>query len=169
MAIANRISLVIPAATVTDVLTKINDAFTLLHPYLLATLTNDEIEGLAKLGEKSEPFANKGIDYAKTNTQFTPSWVNIAEAEKDFAYFEALRPVDILLGQFAKQVANSRIEAGAEVMDAVNDYYKSVKEAHKTGVPAATPIYNDLKQRYDAVWAGRRKANTAKTTENAPK
>lgn len=166
MAIANRISTTIPAATVADALTKINDGFNLLKPFLLATLTNDEIEGLAKLGEKSEPFANKGIDYAKTNTQFTPTWVNIAEAEKDFAYFEILRPVDLLLAQFSKQVADSRIETGAEVMDAVNDFYKSVKSAHNSGVPAATPIYQDLKQRYDAIWAGRRKAAEEKNTPN---
>ena len=150
MAIPNRISAVIPALTIADAIKKITEGYTLLQPFLLATLTADEITALAKLGEKSEPFANKGIEYAKINTQFTPSWVNVAEADKDFGYFEALRPVDILLSQFSQQVADSRIEAGAEVMDVVNDYYKSVKQAHYSGVPAATPIYQDLKQRYEA-------------------
>lgn len=164
MAIANRISVLIPAATITDALTKINDAFTLLKPFLLASLTADEISGLAKLGEKSEPFANKGIEYAKNNAPLVPSWVNIAEAEKDFGYFEALRPVDLLLAQFGKQVANSRIEAGAEVLDAVNDFYKSVKAAHQNGVPTATPIYNELKQRYAALATSKLKAKDNKTT-----
>lgn len=157
MAIPNRISTTVPAATITDALAKINEGFNLLKPYLLATLTTEEIDGLAKLGEKSEPFATKGIEYAKTNNQFVPSWVSIPESEKDFTYFNALRPVDILLAQFAKQVADSRIEAGAEVMDVVNDYYKSVKQAHLSGVPAATPIYEDLKQRY--IPLGKRKAS----------
>jgi hypothetical protein len=150
MAIANRISAVIPPATVTDVITKITDAFNLLKPYLLATLTAEEIDGLAKLGEKSEPFAGKGIEFAKTNSNLVPSWVNIPEAEKDFAYFEALRPIDILLDQFAKQVASSKIEAGAEVLDAVNDFYKSVQQAHESGVLTATPIYDEMKKRYAA-------------------
>ena len=148
MAIPNRISTAVPAATITDAITKITEGYNLLKPFLLATLTASEVDGLAKLGEKSEPFANKGIEYAKTNGQFVPAWVSIAEAEKDFIYFEALRPVDILLAQFAKQVANSRIEAGAEVMDAINDFYKAIKQAHLSGVPTATPIYEELKQRY---------------------
>lgn len=150
MAIPNRISAVIPATVITDASTKITDAFNLLKPYLLSTLTAEEVGGLAKLGEKSEPFADKGLEFAKTNSTFVPGWVSIAEAEKDFGYFEALRPVDILLEQFAKQVANSRIEAGAEVMDAVNDFYKAVQQAHLNGVPAATPLYNEMKKRYMA-------------------
>ncbi len=162
MAIANRISAVIPAATITDATTKINDAFNLLKPFLLATLTAEEIGGMAKLGEKSEPFANKGIEYAKTNGALVPSWVNIAEAEKDFGYFEALRDTDLLLAQFAKQVANSRIEAGAEVLDAVNDFYKSVKAAHQNGVPTATPIYTELRQRYAAQANSLRKSKIEK-------
>ncbi len=150
MAIPNRISSTIPATVITDAITKITDAQNLLKPYLLATLTADEVGALAKLGEKSEPFADKGIEFAKTNAAFVPSWVNIPEAEKDFGYFEALRPVDTLLSQLSKQVTNSRIEAGAEVLDAVNDFYKAVQQAHLNGVAAATPIYNEMKKRYIA-------------------
>lgn len=80
MAIANRVSFSIPAATQNDVITKITDAFNLLKPFLLPTLTADEIGSLAKLGEKSEPYAEKGIEFAKTNAPLVPGWVNIAEA-----------------------------------------------------------------------------------------
>ncbi len=150
MAIPNRISTTIPAAAIADAIAKITDAKNLLKPYLLETLTADEVNALAKLGEKSEPFADKGIEYAKTNAQFVPSWVNIPEAEKDLGYFEALRPVDILLSQLSIQVAGSRIEAGAEVLDAVNDFYKAVQQAHFNGVAAATPIYDEMRKRYTA-------------------
>lgn len=158
MAIANRISAVIPAATIADATTKINEAITLLKPFLLSTLTAEEVSSLAKLGEKSEPFADKGIEFAKTNASLVPSWVNIPEAEKDLGYFEALRDIDLLLAQFAKQVANSRIQAGAEALDAVNDFYKSVKAAKADGVPAALPIFNELKQRYASIAVGKAKA-----------
>ena len=157
MAIPNRISAVIPDGVITDAIAGINTAITKLKPYLLDSLTADEVGGLAKLGEKSEPFVDKGLEFATTNGTFVPNWVDMPEAEKDFGYFEALRPVDILLGQFAKQVANSRIEAGAEALDAVNDFYKSVKQAHTNGVAAATPIYEEMKKRYEVILAGKKK------------
>jgi ADP-dependent phosphofructokinase/glucokinase len=67
-----------------------------------------------------------------------------------------------LLSQFGKQVANSRIEAGAEVLDAVNDFYKSVQHAHQNGVPAAAPIFDEMKKRYIA--NGRKKATSEPKT-----
>ena len=84
-----------------------------------------------------------------------PSWVNIAEAEKDMAVFEVLRPVDTLMAQLAREIHFTRIEAGAEVLDAVNDFYKSVKRAHLDGVGAATPIFTELKKRYESIAAGK--------------
>ncbi len=160
MSIPNRISTTIPADVIADAIVKLTEAQNLLKPYLLAALTSNEVGSLAKLGEKSEPFADKGIEFAKTNVPFVPSWVNIPEADKDYNYFKSLRPIDILLTQFSMQVADSRIEAGAEVLDAINDFYKSVKQAHLNGIAAATPIYEELNKRYIA--NGRRK--TIKTT-----
>jgi hypothetical protein len=159
MAIANRISEVIPATVIADATTKITDARNLLKPYLLTALEASDIDGLAKLGEQSEPFASKGIDYAKTNAALVPSWVNIAEAEKDMAVFEVLRPVDTLMAQFAREIHFTRIEAGAEVLDAVNDFYKSVKRAHLDGIAAATPIFTDMKKRYEKLSISKMKAN----------
>ncbi len=148
MAIPNRISATIPEAVIAEVITKIKEAQALLLPHLVNTLTSEDVAGLAKLGEKSEPFVTKGLEYAKTNGGFVPTWVDIPEANKDFVYFNALRPIDILLAQLAGQVADSRIEAGAEALDAVNDFYKTVQQANKSGLAAALPIYNDLKERY---------------------
>lgn len=148
MAIPNRISATIPAQVIADVVTKLKEVQTLLSPYLVNTLSSDDVATLSKLGEKSEPYVTKGLEYAKSNGGFVPSWVNIPESDKDFTYFTALRPVDTLLTQIAAQVADSRIEAGAEALDAINDFYKSVQQAHNSGVAAATPIYNDLKERY---------------------
>lgn len=158
MAIANRISEVIPATVLADVTTKITEARTLLKPYLLTALEAADIDGLAKLGEQREPFASKGIEYAKTNTSLVPSWVNIAEAEKDMAVFEALRPIDVQMAQFAREIHFTRIEAGAEVLDAVNDFYKSVKRAHLDGIAAATPIFSDMKKRYEKLSISKMKA-----------
>lgn len=64
-----------------------------------------------------------------------------------------------MLNQFAQQVSNSRIEAGAEVMDAVNDFYKSVQQAANNGLPTAQPIYAEMKKRYAA--QGKRQAAKA--------
>jgi hypothetical protein len=77
--------------------------------------------------------------------------------KKDFDVFEALRPIDPLVNQLAILVSRTRILAGSEAIDCINDYYKNVKQDAEDGVAEAIPIYNDLKQRYEKVGKYERK------------
>ena len=148
MAIPNRISAAVLPENVQKAMDAFKEGFALLKPSLLETLSKDDLDHLAKLGEASEPFVTKGLEFAAVNPDLVPTWVNVPESKKDFTYFEALRPVDTLLLQMWQQVSSSRMEAGAEALDAINDFYKSVQSAHNSGVKAATPIYEEMKKRY---------------------
>lgn len=151
MANKNLISEVIPAQVITDATKGLNDVFTLLKPYLIDNITKEQIDTMPKLGEKSEPYVDKGLEYATNHPNTVPRRCNIAEAQKDFNVFEALRPIDPLVNQLAILVSRTRILAGSEAIDCINDYYKSVKQDAEDGVAEAIPIYNDLKQRYQNV------------------
>ena len=148
MAIANRISVTIPATVITDVTTKLLDAFTLLKPYLVNNLSKEDLQNVAKMGDKSEPFVEKGLEQSKNNASLVPAWVTVSEADKDFLYFKVMRPIETILQQMFEAVSNSRTEAGAEALDAMNDFYKSIQQAAHTGVAIAIPIYEELKKRY---------------------
>jgi hypothetical protein len=146
----NRISIVIPQKDINDATDLINQGFNKIKPYLIEALSQDEMGGIAKLGEKSEPFVSKGIEFANTNADLVPRRCDVAEAEKDFDVFEALRPLDILVAQYALRLSQTRVIAGSEALDCINDFYKSVQQDAKDGVAAAIPIYNELKVRYAA-------------------
>jgi hypothetical protein len=144
----NRISSVIPQTDLDAALNFIEQGYNKLKPYLLEALSKDEMEGYAKLGEKSEPYVSKGIEFAKNNTQLVPRRCNIEESEKDFTVFKALRPLDVLISQLALRINQTRVIAGAEALDCINDFYKSVKQDAEDGVADAVPIYEELKKRY---------------------
>lgn len=158
MSIPNNLSEIIPQAVLDSVAKKLQEANDELKPYLVETLSKEENDALAKLGEKSEPFVDKGIEFALTNPRFVPDWISIPEAEKDFKVFTALRTIEILAAQLLGGVSSTRIVGGAESLAAINIFYGAVGQAHKDGVAAATPIYEELRKRYIA--NGRRKKQT---------
>lgn len=147
----NLINASIPAQVITDATTKLNDAYTLLKPYLVEALSKEEINGMPKLGEKSEPYVDKGLQYATNYPNTVPRRCNIADATKDFALFEVLRNLDIISNQLSIRINHTRLLAGSEAIDCINDYYKSIKQDAQDGVAEAIPIYNELKQRYQNV------------------
>jgi hypothetical protein len=151
MANKNLISEVIPAKVITDATTGLQQVYNLLKPYLLDNVTKEQIDSIPKLGEKSEPYVDKALEYANNHPNTVPRRCNIPEADKDFAVFEVLRPLEPIATQLSIMIHNTRLIAGSEAIDCVHDYYKNVKQDAEDGVAEAIPIYNDLKQRFENV------------------
>jgi len=72
----NQHTQVIPNDVLAQATAKINEATALLKPFLL-TLTAEERKVMLKKGDKSDSFVNKAFEYAKTNPEFLPFFVNI--------------------------------------------------------------------------------------------
>ena len=144
----NRISEVIIPKDVMDGMLLIKQGFAKLEPYLVGALTVSEIMHMAKLGEKSEPFVDKGIDFSKLNPNLVPRRCDFVEAEKDFIVYQILQEPDIYISQMAQKVANTRFAAGSEALSCVSDFYKSIKQDAEDGVADATPIYEEMRKRY---------------------
>jgi hypothetical protein len=151
MANKNLVNEVIPAQVIVDATTGLNQVFTLLKPYLIDNVTTEQINSNPKLGEKSEPYVDKSLEYAGNHPNTVPRRCNIAEAKKDFNVFEILRPLEPIATQLSLMIHNTRLIAGSEAIDCANDYYKSIKQDAEDGVAEAIPIYTDLKQRYEKV------------------
>jgi hypothetical protein len=62
------------------------------------------------------------------------------------------------VAQLALRISQTRIVAGAEALDCINDFYKSVKQDAEDGIAEAKPIYEELKKRY--ISNGNRKAKS---------
>ncbi len=147
MSTENVISIEIPPAdiqTVKDALTTIQ---TTLAPYLLA-LTPEQRKTLPKMSDGTEPFVAKVMDYAVSDPQFAPPYMDVPEMKKDFDAVSELLPLLRTVDQLEDNLSDTAMMAGSEAYVAALSYYNSVKMAAKMNVPGAKAIFDDLAKRF---------------------
>ena len=118
-----------------------------LAPYLIA-LSNDDRQTLPKMGDNNLPFVQKALDYAESNAQFVPAYVDVPELQVDVEAVSALLDFLRPLQQVYSNLNDTIMLSGSEAYVAALAYYNSVKLATKMKVPGAEAIYNDLSQRF---------------------
>lgn len=152
MANENRVAIQIPADDLKKVLDLLKQAEDILKPYLIA-LTPEERKKLPKMGDKTIPFVEKVTEYAKSNPEFVPSYMNVQNLEIDFQAVSDLtlmiRPTD----QLASSLNDTTLLAGSEAYSSALVYYNAVKQAARNNVPNAKTIFDDLKKRFDKLRA----------------
>ena len=100
------------------------------------------------MGDGTEPFVGKVLDYAKVNKEFAPAFMDVSELETDFKAVKSLTGIYRSLLQLTQQLDDSILLSGSEAYTASLIYYNSAKLAAKMNVPNAKPIVDDLKQRF---------------------
>ncbi len=154
----NAVSIQISAADLKKVIDAFKTIEATLKPYLIA-LTPEERKQLPKMSDKTVPFVEKTLDYARSNPQFAPSYMSIPELKIDvesvYTFTQIARPID----QLREGLGDTMMLAGSEAYIAALVYYNSVKQAAKMNVPGARAIYDDLSKRFP----GRPKLDTNKT------
>lgn len=142
----NRISDEMPDADVTAVL----GAIALIRskmPWLLSISQQDRQE-MAKMGEKSVGFVEKCRGYMTTNPEFLPGFIQVAEVDKDQALRVQVLRVFAELKTLFDSVGDTTMVLSGEIWMACLAYYQSVREAARRKRPGAEVIYNDLKTRF---------------------
>ncbi len=144
----NQISSTIPAETLADISSKLNDVSASLANILLFNLTADERRALRTLGDKTLAFVQKSLEYAENYPALLPNYLDLREAKKDFLLSRDLYTVLQKLNTLQRAVEDTMMVAGSEAYDASLIYYNSIKAASRGNVPGAEAIYNDLQQRF---------------------
>lgn len=85
----NRISISLSQADIDAINQAIATLAARLEPVLIALEAADK-KNLAKLGEKSVSFVGKSLQYAASNPEFLPAFVDAGEMQKDFTAFNQL-------------------------------------------------------------------------------
>jgi hypothetical protein len=152
----NRHTQTIPSTILTQAQTKIDEAKTLLAPYLLA-LTPAERRELPKMGEKTIAFVEKAYDFALQNPALVPPYLDVAAFGADFADAHGLWTLLNTVQQLEEAVDDTEMTAGSEAYQAALVFYKSVKMAAAQDVPGAKAVYEELKTRFPQR-GGRREA-----------
>lgn len=132
--------------------TAVNEAIAVLSNTLgpqLRTLIPSERRTLPKMGDGTEPFVLKAMEYAKSNPEFLPPFVSVEALELDVKAVATLNNLVRPLRQLVDSLEDSIMLAGSEAYTASLSYYNSVKQGLKMSAPGAESIYNDLKQRFE--------------------
>lgn len=154
MSADNLVSLEIPEAEIKQVQDALKIAVDILRKYLLA-LSPEQRRKMLKMGDGSEPFVEKVMDYVKSNPQFLPPVLSAVEMGKDWKVINQLLPILRTVEQLSSNLNDTIMEAGSELYKACLGYYKGVEIGAQMNYPGAKPIAEDLGKRFAG--QGRRK------------
>jgi hypothetical protein len=143
----NQHTQVIPSTILTQAQTKIDEAKTLLAPYLLA-LTPAERRELPKMGEKTIGFVEKAFDFARQNPNLVPPYLDVDAFGVDFSDAHGLWSLLNSVEQLKEGLDDTEMIAGSEAYQAALVFYKSVKMAARQDIPGAKAVYEELRTRF---------------------
>ena len=107
----------------------IADALSTLESKLsgLISLSTDERRSLNKMGEKSETFCRRTLVAMSDNPGLIPADVDVAEAQRDMAQLDALRPHIARLTKLLGRAEDSQMALGSDAMVRALEGYALLK------------------------------------------
>lgn len=113
MSAQNVVSIEIPAAVLAEVQELINQASIKLAPYLVA-LTPQERHDLPKMADRTVAFVSKALQYAQSNPEFAPAYLNVPALQVDVKAVQDLTSIEHPLENLVSQLNDTIMQAGSE-------------------------------------------------------
>jgi hypothetical protein len=129
----NKHSVVIPPDVLAQVQNLVQQANTLLLPYV-TSLTPAERHAIAKMGEKTLSFVEKAHEFALQNPNLVPPFLDMTAFDIDFADARNLWTVLLASQQLHENLDDTTMVAGSESYQAALIFYNSVKMAARQDV-----------------------------------
>jgi len=142
MAKTNRLSVVIPPETETEVLGHIQGIKGSL-PWLLS-LNSDERLKLVKLGYRYVEFVDKALIRAQTDGNYLTNESTLEEFTKDVVLKNSLNRIYAEWLSLGESIKDTILVAESEAYQSARLYYKSVKAYASEGDPVAEQIEKEL-------------------------
>lgn len=118
-----------------------------LDPIMIA-LREEDRRTLLKMGVASKPFVERTLDFMHSNPEFISPLINTEEMRANFDFIQTLTPIFRECKQITRNIDDTLMLLGSDVMTSANTFYGSVKHAKRMRIPNATPIFEELQQRY---------------------
>lgn len=93
----------------------------------LITLDTAERRAISKMGEKSEAFCRRTLVTMSENPELIPAGVDLAEALRDMAQLDALRPRATRLRKLMGRIDDSEMALGSDMMATALEGYALLK------------------------------------------
>lgn len=114
-------------------------------PFLVG-LSAQERRQLVKMGRKSQTFAARALDMAVQHSDIMPRHLNVEEARRDLALFEALNPILQAVSHLRELIEDTQMLAGSEAYATARLAYNSAKVSGKN--LGLDDIVEDLSQQF---------------------
>jgi hypothetical protein len=134
----------IPIKIQAEVQKKIGEITAMLKPYML-NLTPEERQVRLKLGYKNLAFVEKSHDYARANSAFVPSYMDMEMFCIDAQDANGMHVLSLSLQQLLQVLDDIVMVSGSEAYNQALMFYNAVKQAAQEEIPEAKAIYEDLK------------------------
>jgi hypothetical protein len=144
----NLISAAISDADQANIAADIADIQKILAPVLIFNLTPQERLESLKMGDKTLAFVQKSLEYATSNPSIVPAFLDVDEANKDYALARALYTIYQQLITLIHAIEDSMMVSGGESYDGALIFYNALKGAIRSNVPGSQAIEADLKERF---------------------
>jgi hypothetical protein len=112
----------------------------------LIGLSNEERRQIPKMGRKSQTFTVRALDMATQHSDVMPRHLNIEEARRDVALFEALNPILQSVNHLRELIEDTQMLAGSEAYAAARLAYNAAKVSGKN--LGLDDILEDLSQQF---------------------
>ena len=154
MARKNRISKTLAATDRDSVLTKMDEAKTVLS--FLTNLSNEERKKLRKMGPKSVEYVKDCLNGANNFSDSLAKSFDITEFGNDVALYDMLLPIQVKVQAIAEAVKDTLMAVGSDCMEQADEVYGSLKAAAKRDANAKT-LVEQIGRRYAAQKKPRKK------------
>ncbi|MBD1912083.1 MULTISPECIES: hypothetical protein [unclassified Leptolyngbya] len=117
-------------------------------PFLVG-LSTQERRQLTKMGRKTQTFTMRSLDMAAQHSDVMPRHLDVEEARRDIALYEALNPILQAVSQLQELLEDTQMLAGSEAYAAARLAYHSAKvSGKKLGID---DIIEDLSKQFRRV------------------
>ncbi|MDX2213142.1 MAG: hypothetical protein SFY66_07620 [Oculatellaceae cyanobacterium bins.114] len=112
----------------------------------LVGLSTQERRQITKMGRKAQTFTVRALNMATQHHDIMPRHLNVEEARRDLALFEALNPILQAVNHLRELLEDTQIVAGSEAYAAARLAYNSAKMSGKN--LGLDEIIDDLSQQF---------------------
>lgn len=146
MNLKNNVSIVIND----EAMKNIQAGLDMIHSNLpnLITLTPEQRRTLPKMGDKTQAFVSKSIDYARQNPDVLPKYLDINEYTKDVEAYNRLFQIAAPTQKLVEEVDDTMLLVGSEAYTASLAFYSALKTAIAAGEVGLKGVYDDLSARF---------------------
>lgn len=111
-------------------------------------LTPEQRQTYGRLGNRTENWITKVMEYIDRRPELTPMYINVPEFKQDFEIRKKLKPILSQLAFLSESIDDTTVLLGNDIYNYALAYYRNIKLVSQENVPGTTEVYNDLASQF---------------------